>query len=106
VPITPVNPSRILLLGTRFLVDDGLRPTFGPVRTTATSPPLGGWFAQPQSDGSRDRGWSNGSRTGAAWAASGIEHPGRSIHGPDVCDPVCVFGGLGDPEFLWTGDYP
>src|ERR1700683_5320103 len=44
-----------------------------------SSPPLGPWFAPPRSDDRRDRVCSNGSRTGVASAASGIEHQGRSI---------------------------
>ena len=56
-----------------------LRPMVGPFRTTPTSPPRGRWFAPPRSDDRRDRGCSNGSRTGAASVASGIGRPGRSI---------------------------
>ena len=45
----------------------------------ATSHHLGPWFAPLRSDDRRDRGCSSASRTGAVSAASGIQHPWRSI---------------------------
>ena len=55
------------------------RRAYSMASERATSPPLGPWFAPLRSDDRRDRGCSNASRTGAVSAASGIQHPGRSI---------------------------
>jgi pimeloyl-ACP methyl ester carboxylesterase len=52
----------------------------------ATSPPSGRWSAPLRSGNRRDRGCSNGSRTGAVSAGSGTGRPGRSRwHTPPGC---------------------
>jgi hypothetical protein len=55
------------------------RRAYSTASERATSHPLGPWFAPLRSDDHRDRGCSSASRTGAVSAASGIQHPGRSI---------------------------